>query len=107
MLVSLLPAVQASLLRPVDALKKGKAAGGARWLDARGGPTGAAGADSPHTPYDLAPGESVPLPLTLRAPHAPGDYLLEAGMLHEGVASFEDRGSPPLRLAVRVERGAR
>ena len=79
----------------------------ARWLDARGGPTGAAGADSPHTPYDLAPGESVPLPLTLRAPHAPGDYLLEAGMLHEGVASFEDRGSPPLRLAVRVERGAR
>ena len=36
MLVSLLPAVHASLLRPVDALKKGKASGGARWLDARG-----------------------------------------------------------------------
>ena len=36
MLVSLLPAAQASLLRPVDALKKGKAEGGARWLDARG-----------------------------------------------------------------------
>jgi putative ABC transport system permease protein len=36
MLVSLLPAAQASLLSPVDALKKGKAQGGARWLDARG-----------------------------------------------------------------------
>jgi predicted nucleic acid-binding protein len=36
MLVSLLPPAQASLLRPVDALKKGKAEGGARWLDARG-----------------------------------------------------------------------
>ena len=35
-LVSLLPAAQASLLRPVDALKKGKAEGGGRWLDARG-----------------------------------------------------------------------
>ena len=35
MLVSLLPAAQASMLRPVDALKKGKAEGGARWLDAR------------------------------------------------------------------------
>ena len=35
-LVSLLPAAQASMLRPVDALKKGKAEGGGRWLDARG-----------------------------------------------------------------------
>ena len=35
-LVSLLPAAQASMLRPVDALKKGKAEGGARWFDARG-----------------------------------------------------------------------
>jgi putative ABC transport system permease protein len=36
LLVSLLPAAQASLLRPVDALKKGKAEGGARLIDARG-----------------------------------------------------------------------
>ena len=36
MLVSLLPAAQASMLRPVDVLKKGKAEGGVRWLDARG-----------------------------------------------------------------------
>jgi putative ABC transport system permease protein len=36
MLVSLLPAAQASLLRPVDALKKGMAEAGARWIDARG-----------------------------------------------------------------------
>jgi putative ABC transport system permease protein len=35
MLVSLLPAAQASLLRPVDALKKGKAEGGGRRIDAR------------------------------------------------------------------------
>jgi putative ABC transport system permease protein len=35
MLVSLLPAAQASLLRPVDALKTGKAQGAAGWMDAR------------------------------------------------------------------------
>jgi putative ABC transport system permease protein len=35
MLVSLLPAAQASMLRPVDALKKGKAEGSARWVDSR------------------------------------------------------------------------
>jgi putative ABC transport system permease protein len=35
LLISLLPAAQASLLRPVDALKKSKAEGGARWIDAR------------------------------------------------------------------------
>ncbi len=35
-LVSLLPAAQASMLSPVDVLKKGKAEGGVRWLDARG-----------------------------------------------------------------------
>lgn len=34
-LVSLLPAAQASMLRPVDALKTGKAGSGARWIDAR------------------------------------------------------------------------
>jgi putative ABC transport system permease protein len=35
MLVSLLPAAQASMLRPVDVLKKGKAYSGTRWVDAR------------------------------------------------------------------------
>ena len=34
-LVSLLPAAQASMLRPVDALKTGKTGGGARWIDSR------------------------------------------------------------------------
>ena len=34
-LVSLLPAAQASMLRPVDALKTAKAQGGARWVDSR------------------------------------------------------------------------
>ncbi|HEX6626232.1 MAG TPA: hypothetical protein VF064_21120, partial [Pyrinomonadaceae bacterium] len=75
-----------------------------RWLDASGERTVSIVGDIPHLAYDLAPGETVPVPLTLAPPAAPGDYLLEVHMLHEGVGLFLDRGSQPLRLAVRVAR---
>ena len=55
-------------------------------------------------PADLQPGTEVELPLTVKAPAEPGDYLLEIDMVHEGVTWFFERGATPLRLNVRVER---
>lgn len=55
-------------------------------------------------PADLLPGSEVELPLTVKAPEQPGDYVLEIDMVHEGVTWFYERGATPLRLQVRVER---
>jgi hypothetical protein len=52
---------------------------------------------------DLAPGQTVELPLTVTAPNTPGDYHLELDVIQEGVAWFGDRGSQVLKLNVRVE----
>jgi len=52
---------------------------------------------------DLPPGESVTLTLAVNAPAAPGDYVLEIDMVHEGLTFFREKGSTPLRLPVRVQ----
>src|SRR5205085_2746030 len=52
---------------------------------------------------DLPPGGEVALPLAVTAPGAPGDYVLEIDMVHEGVTFFNEKGSKSLRLPVRVE----
>lgn len=54
-------------------------------------------------PADLQPGGEVELPLTVKAPEQPGDYLLEIDMVHEGVTWFYERGAKPLRLTMRVD----
>lgn len=74
----------------------------ARWLDPRGTGNETYAGRGTHIFYDLAPGEEMPLPLTLAAPSRPGDYLLEAEMLHEGVGPFTNYGSRPFQLPVRV-----
>lgn len=52
---------------------------------------------------DLPAGQTVELPLTVKAPAAPGEYVLELDVIQEGVAWFGDRGSAVLRLPVKVE----
>jgi len=52
---------------------------------------------------DLAPGRTVELPLTIKAPTAPGNYVLELDAVQEGVAWFGDRGSEVLSLKVKVQ----
>jgi hypothetical protein len=52
---------------------------------------------------DLAPGQTVELPLTVKAPDAPGEYLLQLDAIQEGVAWFGDRGSDVLSFRVKVE----
>lgn len=54
-------------------------------------------------PRDLWPGESVELPLTVKAPAAPGEYLLEIDLVQEGVTFFKAKGSRYPRYRVKVE----
>jgi hypothetical protein len=76
---------------------------GDRWLDAAGarvvndldGRTALAA--------DLPPGGYAELTLPVTAPKVPGDYVLEVDMIHEGVTFFHEKGSPTLRMNVRVE----
>jgi 4-amino-4-deoxy-L-arabinose transferase-like glycosyltransferase len=53
---------------------------------------------------DIKPGEEVELLLTVNAPNSPGEYLIELDMLQEGVSWFALRGSPTVRLQVKVEK---
>jgi len=52
---------------------------------------------------DLPPGGEVEMTLPVRAPAAPGDYVLEIDMIHEAVTFFREKGSTVLRLNVHVE----
>jgi hypothetical protein len=52
---------------------------------------------------DLRPAEEVQLKLTVNAPRKPGGYLLEVDLLQESVAWFGTRGSPTVRIPVKVE----
>ena len=55
-------------------------------------------------PHDLGPGERVAVELTVTAPAHAGDYFVELDIVEEGLAWFADRGSPTLRLPLRVRR---
>ncbi len=54
-------------------------------------------------PYDLGPGESTVVPLSLKAPLLPGQHNLEIGLVQEGVTLFKNQGSAPINLTVLVE----
>jgi hypothetical protein len=56
-----------------------------------------------YLPADVAPGESAEIEIALRAPEAPGEYLLEFDMVSEHLAWFEDLGSEVLRRTLLVE----
>ena len=54
-------------------------------------------------PRDLWPGEEATVPLDITAPKEPGEYVLEIDLVQEGITFFRDKGSRPLRAAVKVE----
>jgi SAM-dependent methyltransferase len=54
-------------------------------------------------PKSLESQEEIQLELTVNAPSAPGDYILELDMVLEGVCWFKDKGSTTTRLVVEVE----
>jgi hypothetical protein len=53
--------------------------------------------------YDVFPQQSHRFWATIDAPPAPGTYLLEVGLVCEGVAWFADLSIQPIRLTVQVE----
>jgi hypothetical protein len=52
---------------------------------------------------DLEPGKTAEVALTVKAPSAAGDYVLQLDAIQEGVAWFGDRGSQVLSLKVKVQ----
>ena len=52
---------------------------------------------------DLRPAQQMEMKLTLNAPKKPGSYLLEIDMLQEGVSWFGLKGSPTVRVPVKIE----
>jgi len=76
---------------------------GDRWLDAAGSRVVNDLDGRAAMPADLQPGGEIELPLDVTAPLAPGEYVLEVDMIHEGVTFFYEKGSPTLRTRVRVE----
>ncbi len=53
-------------------------------------------------PEPVEPGTSIELPLRIRTPPTPGDYLLELDLVRERVAWFSTRGADTHRLEVEV-----
>ena len=53
-------------------------------------------------PNDLQPDESTSISIALRAPDAPGDYIVEFDMVIEHVSWFEDLGTQTLRQRIKV-----
>ena len=51
---------------------------------------------------NLAPGEEAEMPLTVTAPKDPGEYTLDIDVIQEGVAWFNDKGSPTARAKITV-----
>jgi hypothetical protein len=46
-------------------------------------------------PSHLPPGETMQIPITVKAPDAPGRYKLKFDLVSEGIDWFEQAGSPP------------
>jgi len=53
-------------------------------------------------PYDVEPGDTVGLTLSVTAPSKPGRYYLEADLVQKGVARFRERGSTAFKRAVEI-----
>jgi hypothetical protein len=76
---------------------------GLRWRWLRDGAEVAAARTPWRARHDVFPGQSYDFQAEVPAPPEPGDYVLELGLGSAGVTTFADAGSPPLRLAVRVD----
>jgi len=75
---------------------------GNHWLDSNGKPLSM---DDGRTdlPFDLKPGDTADVPLTVTAPSTQGAYILEIDMVQEQVSWFSAMGSKTLRVNLRVE----
>lgn len=58
-------------------------------------------------PADLEPGGEVDLSLSVSTPPSSGRYFLEIDLVQEAVAWFREKGSPSVRLCVKVKENTR
>jgi 4-amino-4-deoxy-L-arabinose transferase-like glycosyltransferase len=72
-----------------------------RWVREDGAP-GVESDVEKQLPYDIEPGDTVGLTLSIIAPSEPGRYYFEADLVQRGVARFSERGSHSYRTAVEV-----
>lgn len=56
-------------------------------------------------PHSIKPGESVTLDMSVVAPEAPGDYLLNFDLVQELLFWFSDRGADTLTIPIQVQAG--
>jgi hypothetical protein len=54
-------------------------------------------------PHPVAPGETITVPVAVKAPSQPGDYKLQFDLVQELVAWFAGQGAPKLILPVTVQ----
>jgi Dolichyl-phosphate-mannose-protein mannosyltransferase len=52
--------------------------------------------------YDVLPGQSYEFTVEIATPTKPGYYILELGLVSEGVTAFADQGTAPLRVPIQV-----
>jgi SAM-dependent methyltransferase len=83
----------------------GPLAAGNHWLDAGGDMVRQDDGRAP-LPQMLGSGAECRLLLTMQAPSAPGRYIAEIDVVHEGVSWFGWKGSPTLRVPIEVAAGA-
>lgn len=80
----------------------GPMAAGNHWLDAAGALMLHQDDGRAPLPQVLRGGEECGLVLRMRAPSAPGRYVAEIDLVHEGVTWFVHKGSPTLRFSIEV-----
>jgi len=73
-----------------------------RWLPAGAPLTPRVGGERTDLPRPVAPQETMTLPITVRAPSAPGDYQLVVEMIQELVQWFADTDARTLTIPIRV-----
>jgi SAM-dependent methyltransferase len=83
----------------------GPMAAGNHWLDASGALMLHQDDGRAPLPQVMRGGEACRLVLRMRAPSAPGTYVAEIDLVHEGVTWFEYKGSPTLRFPIEVRSG--
>jgi hypothetical protein len=75
---------------------------GNHWLDEQGSVIDLDDGRS-QLPFDLKPGDSAEVLLTITAPETSGQYILEIDAVQEGVLWFAQKGSKTFRHQVTVE----
>ena len=75
---------------------------GNHWLD-KSGKTVIIDDGRTDLPHDIKPGEEVELMLPINAPKAPGDYILQLDMVHEGLSWFTAHGSQIAKVNIKVQ----